>query len=351
MLECKMGKMKDRQSRSVLQQGADTPMVSITVPVYNVSAYLRQCLNSILGQTITDWECIVIDDGSTDDSALICDEYARKDARFHVFHKTHGGLSSARQWGLEHAHGKYLVVIDSDDWVESNHLETMLKVIQKSDADIAMIGYFVNTNEKETFMKNTPESTDPRTLQKNILTQKIHSGLWNKIFRRAIFTDYDITPAPYDYAEDMFTILSCLQFVRKIVYQPSATYHYRYNPTSLSKDSNVAKRLQLLEQWMRNIKSLSIYYQLHNDPEIGMLVDNLLTTVKKQAVRKCYKHADINRVLAIHTPEAYSFNRRMTPGNLFLDIAIKYNVIWSYRFYRDLRESVIGIVTKCKMKL
>ena len=343
--------MNEKRCKSVLLQGTNTPMVSITVPVYNVSAYLRQCLNSILYQTITDWECIVIDDGSTDDSAMICDEYAQKDARFHVFHKTHGGLSSARQYGLEHAHGKYLVVIDSDDWVESNHLETMLKVIQESDADIAMFGYFVNTNEKETFMKNTPESTEPSALQKCILSEKIHSGLWNKIFNRSIFTDYDITPAPYDYAEDMFTFLSCLQFVKKIVYQPSATYHYRYNPTSLSKDCNIARRLQLLEQWMCNIKTLSAHYQLYNDPEIGMFVDKLLTTVKKQAVSKCYEHADINRVLAIHTPVAYSFNWRMTPGSVFGDIAIKYNVIGPYRFYRHLRATVISVAIKCKMNL
>lgn len=327
-----MGSKNNRQSKSVL--------VSITVPVYNVSVYLRQCLDSILGQTVTDWECIVVDDGSTDDSGLICEEYARKDARFHVFHKTHGGLSSARQYGLEHAQGEYLVVIDSDDWVESNHLETLLKVIQESGADIAMTGFFVNTDEEEVFKKNTPESTDPRALQKSILAQKIHSGLWNKIFKRSVFTDYDILPAPYDYAEDMFTFLSCLQFVKKIVYRPSATYHYRYNPTSLSKDKNVARRLQLLEQWMRNIKILSAHYQLHKDPEIGIFVDLLLTTVKRQVIIKCYEHAELNRVLAIHTPVAYSSNRRMTPGNVFCDIAVRYNVIWPYRFYRQLRSKM-----------
>lgn len=337
-----MWSMKAKSTNHVLLQGTNTPMVSITVPVYNVSAYLRQCLDSILVQTFTDWECIVVDDGSTDDSALICDEYAKNDSRFHVFHKTHGGLSTARQYGLEHAHGEYLIVIDSDDWVEIHHLETMLKVIQESEADIAMTGFFINLDEKETVSKNTPESTDPRALQKSILAQKIHSGLWNKIFKRSIFTDYDILPAPYDYAEDMFTFMACLQFNPKIVYHPSATYHYRYNPTSLSKDSNVARRLQLLEQWMRNIKTLSEHYQLNKDPEIGMLVDKLLTTVKRQAVRKCYEHADINRVLAIHTPVAYSYNRRMTPENVCFDIAVRYNVIGPYRFCRQLR---------CKMNL
>lgn len=340
MVECKMQKVNDRQSKSVLLQGTNTLMVSITVPVYNVSVYLRQCLNSILDQTITDWECIVIDDGSTDDSALICDEYAQKDARFHVFHKTHEGLSSARQYGLEHAHGKYLVVIDSDDWVESNHLETMLKVIQESDADIAMFGYIVNKDEQEIYDPNAPESTDSKVLQNNILRGKIHSGLWSKIFKRSIFTDYDILPAPYDYAEDLFTFMVCLQFNPQIVYHPSATYHYRYNPTSLSKDNNKAKRLQMLEQWMRNIIILSEHYQLHKDIEIGKLVDKRLTAIKKQAVRKCYELAEINRVLEIYTPMAYSFNRRKTPGSVFFDIAIRYNIIWPYRFYRHLRSKM-----------
>ena len=106
-----------------------TPNISIIIPVYNVEKYLPECLNSISVQTFTDWECLLIDDGSPDNSGAICDEYATKDNRFKVFHKPNGGVSSARNFGLGKAHGEWVTFIDSDDFISQTYIEGLYSPI------------------------------------------------------------------------------------------------------------------------------------------------------------------------------------------------------------------------------
>lgn len=101
--------------------------VSVTVPVYNTEKFLPQCLDSLLGQTLKELEIILVDDGSTDQSGAICDDYAKRDSRIKVFHKSNGGSASARQLGLENSHGIYYIICDSDDWIEPTMYEEMFK--------------------------------------------------------------------------------------------------------------------------------------------------------------------------------------------------------------------------------
>lgn len=119
--------------------------VSIIVPIYNVEKYLRECLDSVLAQSYTDWEAILVDDGSPDLSGAICDEYASKDTRFKVFHKQNGGVSSARNMALEHAHGRYIMFMDSDDMLFSNAIETLVKYIH--DGIDSVCCTYLNTDE------------------------------------------------------------------------------------------------------------------------------------------------------------------------------------------------------------
>ena len=100
-------------------------LISIIVPIYNVENYLRQCLDSIMGQTYKNFECLLINDGSPDHSADICREYVSKDSRFRYFEKENGGVSSARNLGIEYSKGEYITFIDSDDWVDSDYLEAL----------------------------------------------------------------------------------------------------------------------------------------------------------------------------------------------------------------------------------
>lgn len=116
------------------------PMVSIIMPVYNVEKYIRGSIDSVLAQTYTDFELIIVDDGSPDYSPQICDEYASKNNRIRVIHKLNGGLSSARNTGVDHANGKYILFIDSDDTIEPDLLEKVVPVAEKENADVTIFG-------------------------------------------------------------------------------------------------------------------------------------------------------------------------------------------------------------------
>lgn len=105
----------------------NNPKISVIVPIYNIGQYLSRCIDSILVQTFTNFELLLIDDGSTDNSGRICDDYAKKDNRIRVFHKKNGGVALARQLGIENAIGEYSIHADGDDWVEANMLENMYK--------------------------------------------------------------------------------------------------------------------------------------------------------------------------------------------------------------------------------
>ena len=115
------------------------PQISVIVPVYNVERYLCKCLDSILTQTITEWECILVDDGSTDKSGSICDEYAKKDGRFIVMHKENGGVSSARNLGIKGAHGEWISFVDADDELYEESLSTLYSFVSDS-VDIVVAG-------------------------------------------------------------------------------------------------------------------------------------------------------------------------------------------------------------------
>ena len=127
------------------------PAISIICPVYSAEKYIHRCLDSILAQTFTDFELLMIDDGSPDNSGKICDEYAEKDSRIRVFHKENGGVASARQIGLDNAIGDYTIHIDPDDWVDPNMLEELYAKAKEADADIVICDYWVNYKKYERY--------------------------------------------------------------------------------------------------------------------------------------------------------------------------------------------------------
>lgn len=110
-------------------------MISIIIPVYNVKLYLDNCIQSVIQQSYTDFECILVDDGSTDGSSEICDQWAEKDNRIIIVHQPNGGVSSARNKGLEQAKGEYICFIDSDDWVDVDYLSAMINNLKEKETD------------------------------------------------------------------------------------------------------------------------------------------------------------------------------------------------------------------------
>ena len=140
--------------------GNRVPKVSIIVPVYKVEKYLRKCIDSIINQTLKDIEIILVDDGSPDNCGKICDEYAAKDTRIKVIHKENGGLSSARNAGMEVAEGEYIGFVDSDDWIESDMYMTLWQKAKDINADLVNSDYFRNNDRIKT------------NIQKNIVYDK-----------------------------------------------------------------------------------------------------------------------------------------------------------------------------------
>lgn len=210
---------------------------SIIIPIYNVEAYIKKCLNSILFQTFLDFEIILVDDGSRDKSGTICDEYAKNDARIKVIHKENGGLSSARNVGLESARGEYILFIDSDDfWQIDSFLEEMNKMIENNENKLDMIifpfSYYFSDSKiiRYTFDNNIILSGDfrddfIRLIENNIYT----ASACNKCIKRSILIDNEILFPIDRLSEDILWCAELSSFIEKyeVYYYP--VYAYRQN--------------------------------------------------------------------------------------------------------------------------
>ena len=153
--------------------------ISIIVPVYNAEKYLERCLNSILAQKFINFEVLLINDGSSDESLYICNMFALKDNRITVFDKKNEGVSATRQYGIEKATGAYSVFIDADDWIEPNMLAEMHHTITKQQNDILICNYFINNN----LIKEEQRANAPKALIQNMLNSKIKGVMWNKLVK------------------------------------------------------------------------------------------------------------------------------------------------------------------------
>lgn len=209
-----------------------TPSVSIVVPVYNMERYLEQCLESIRTQTLQDWECIVVDDGSTDRSPAICDEYARKDSRFVVIHKQNGGVSSARNAGLEAFSGEYLGFVDPDDWIEPEMFEHLLKIAKDNDAEISCVGCwkeYVGSSHPKPIVSRL-KILDRKASMREMGYERIPNYLCNKLHAKSIVSGKFPEGRVY---EDVFIYGEWLKKINRMVVDPILLYHYRMRKGSI----------------------------------------------------------------------------------------------------------------------
>lgn len=224
-----------------------TPFLSIIIPVYNVEPYLACCLDSILAQTFTDFEVLLIDDGSTDASGVICDDYAKKDNRIQCFHKENGGHMSARQAGFRQASGEYVTFVDSDDWIDPAMYRTMCAAAEKYDADVICCNYTAVTPEKEIKRLDfcNPGFYDRQQLEEQIYPGMLFSGsffhygvspsLCNKLFRRSLFEKHLFrVPLSLKLGEDGLAVYSCLLEASSVCFLPETFYYYRSSSSSLT---------------------------------------------------------------------------------------------------------------------
>lgn len=211
-------------------------MLSLIIPIYNASTYLAFSLESLLSQPFQDFELILVDDGSTDASPSICDEYAAKDERIRVLHEPHSGVANSRQVGLEAAKGMYILYVDADDQVDPCMIADMYQVAVDQEADMVLCDYRELTHEGEVYRKQEPTALDGVAVLEDILDGKLYGALWNKMMRREwLLQTKAAFPQRLTMREDLVFLSQCLPYASKIAYIPKAYYGYeRRNASALT---------------------------------------------------------------------------------------------------------------------
>ncbi|MCL2218649.1 MAG: glycosyltransferase [Chitinispirillia bacterium] len=257
-----------------------TTTISIIIPVYNTEKYLRKCLDSILAQTLSDFECILIDDGSRDDSPAICDEYAQKDERIKVIHQKNSGASAARNAGLDIAHGEWITFVDSDDWINKNYLELMYNNAINNNCELSICGMRMFGENGKLFdkYKQIPLVHFDKNSAKNaLLGSKYFSvAISGKLVMRKYICEYGICfDVGIKVGEDALFWFEVIDKVDNILYDSTPCYNYKRNSMSVTLSGDfyinymdvfkVTKKIHSMEEnniILRNIRSLEVFYSI-----------------------------------------------------------------------------------------
>ena len=238
----------ERKTVTMVKSAANTqPRISVIVPVYNVEPYIDRCLQSILGQTYQNLEIVLVNDGSTDNSGAICERYARQDSRIRVYDKPYGGVSDARNYGVSHATGTYLTFVDSDDYIVPDYAEYLLKILTRSQAEMAVCQHVVWYGNKHFHTALSGEDVlPPKTcIERMLYHDVIDTSVWGKLYRRDLFDgiSYPKGKLYEDIATTYKLILKCQKIA--VGYEPK--YHYVMNPDSIVNRSFHEGKFDLLE--------------------------------------------------------------------------------------------------------
>lgn len=229
------------------------PLITIVVPVYNVESYLERCLQAVINQSYTNIEIILVNDGSTDSSGEICDYYKQLDERILVIHKKNGGLSSARNAGIENSHGEFITFVDSDDWIAINYCEYLYNIMQSNDADMAMCAHVRTSKVDNNLFEKRDEHTkvlESRDFLLKILkvgTQENVQYAWGKLYRN--FKEWDLRFPVGLIDEDVPTTFKYVSQVKSVVVSNRPLYAYYENMESILRQKFKRQRFDLISVW------------------------------------------------------------------------------------------------------
>ena len=243
-------------------RAANGVTISVIVPIYNVEAYLRTCVDSILAQTHKDLDVILVDDGSTDECPAICDGYAARDARVRVVHKANGGLSDARNAGLDIVASPFVGFVDADDWVEPEMFETLLTLLQDNDSDIAVCNFsYVSATEGSTDAPSVPHAVtlSQRPAMRLLLRDEIvQNYVWNKLYRTRL---WDGVRFPLGKAyEDIPTTWRVFAQAHSVTLSPWVGYHYRMRDGSIVHLPRLEQQLDCAIAFLDRYEALADAY-------------------------------------------------------------------------------------------
>jgi glycosyltransferase involved in cell wall biosynthesis len=237
--------------------------ISVVIPVYNVEKYIKECLDSVINQTYKNLQIILVDDGSTDNSGEICDEYASKDNRITVIHQENQGAGAAKNSGIELATGEYLSLIDSDDYIELNYYETLLSVMKNYNADVVQCLFynvFVNKSHKRNYNFPSPKNRKLRTKQFlfEMLYDWKYAVFWNKLFKTELLKNNRF---PFGRKiDDEFFTYKLICNAKSIVNINDSLYNYRMRNSSVmneeSKSRLIRDRIDCFEERHNYVSNL-----------------------------------------------------------------------------------------------
>lgn len=328
----------------------NSPKISVIIALYNAERTLHRCLDSLLAQTFQDFDVIIVDDGSTDCSLEICREYANKDSRFRIYHKENGGVSSARQYGVNQLSDKsvFSIHMDPDDWVEPRMLEELCNKAVESEADMVVCDFYYSLPDEDVYVHQDPKSEKPEQVL-GALFQGLHGNLWNKLIKSDSYKKFDIRfPVGLDYCEDFLVNVALLQRIGKVAYLPQAFYHYdQYsNPSPATRNENssridftrteVVKRARMavrdeLKDWR--------YYLFETHNAFSILNGG---SMKMKDFREFFHDIPLSVLLHRHTGYVRTF---LTCLVIHLHFT-KYLVIRFYNSYLAFRQKVMDLKNK-----
>ena len=264
-------------------------LISIIVPCYNVEKYVKKCIDSIKKQSYTNFEVILVDDGSTDHTASIIRQNIKSDKRFKYYHKKNGGLASARNFGLKKAKGKYISFIDSDDYVEKDYLKLLHSSIVDENADLAVCYYATVFNDHSNTI--VVDNTIPSLL--------IHTSSCNKLFDANLFRKNSITYPEGRWYEDTPVITKFIMQNPKIslVKQPLYNYVQRDSSITHTYDDRIFQIYEILQDIEDYAKSQNLYQDYREAIEYLYIFHVLVTTIYRSSFRPDFSVAKIKNIL------------------------------------------------------
>ncbi|MCI8659509.1 MAG: glycosyltransferase [Lachnospiraceae bacterium] len=274
-------------------------LISIIVPIYNVENYVEKCILSIINQTYSNLQIILVDDGSSDKSGNICDFYAEQDQRIQVIHQKNSGLVRARKSGLEQAKGKYIGFVDGDDYINESMYENMLQSILRSHADFVHTGYFeeqlngvkerIDYKEQIYDIRNNRIQFLSNYVINESQAKKMTFSIWSKLFKRELIVRcYQKIPDYQSYGEDMLALLACVMESDLIYMKREAYYHYVHRNDSITNENwiKVIGDLVSLYVCVKNLlQDYNIYDNLSNQIEQWLQIQVIGNVVSSPKVR------------------------------------------------------------------
>lgn len=250
-------------------------LVSVIIPVYKVEMHLARCIDSVLAQTYKNIEVILVDDGSPDNSGKICDEYGEKDTRIKVIHKENGGVSSARNVGIEMASGEYIAFVDSDDYVNETYVSDLVEAILQNGAEFSVCSFYIKNGQQETPQLISKERFVFDKISGSeceVLLSPVMQGPWNKLFLKSIIVDNNILfDSKIKYAEDAIFVYKYMQFVNNISVVSTPIYYYDTHSDGASRKFYPDMHFFLKQRFNEQESLIKTKFNISNDEKKYLL--------------------------------------------------------------------------------